>query len=257
MDIETGANDAVIPEQQIDIQAEPVETGEKVEVPAQPTEVPPQEDGKSAAWAELRRKAKAAEEYEKKLKEHEDKLAKLATRLPEGYSSIEEFLSSLDEPVEPTEPIEPKLPDVSSIVKKAIEELPEIRTFKQAQKDRNLVDSYTAAQKAFPDIKDPSDIPEQVWKEWDEGKSGRTLLSHLKEFRYDTDIAKTKQQAEAQAKQQVMSTAHTSQVQGTGAAIKDSDDVIVPDSVKKQLDSIGIKDPNKQKEYYKRFHRTE
>ncbi len=249
--IETGVNDVEVAAPQTvepensEVVAEPaVESGA-----ADQTTVP---DGNkpNAAWADMRKKAKEADELKTKL----DKLSKA---LPDGYGSIDEFLEALDSPQNYTPAVEKDTVDetkVSEIVKKIIDNAPEIKSFKEEHRNRFLVDSFNAAQKAFSDIKKAEDIPLEVWEAWDEGKSGRTLVSHLKEYRYDGDIQKARQQGASQATAQVMSKDHLNQVQGTQSKTE-YDDIVVPDETRKMLERVGIKDPQKQKEAYKKYHR--
>lgn len=208
-----------------------------------------------AAWAEMRRKAKLADDYEKKVKDYETKIEKLTKKaLPEGFASLDEYLESLDKsdelPFTP-EPEKPAIDEnkiIDAILKK-VTDLPVIKSVQKERQDRFLVNSFSEAQKAFPDIKKPEDIPLDVWNAWDEGKSNRTLLSHLKEYRYDTDIENARKTGANQAKATVMSTAHTAQVNGTNTA-SEYDNVTVPDEVRKNLERVGIKDPLKQKMAY-------
>ena len=142
-----------------------------------------------------------------------------------------------------------KADQLDKAVMKKVAENPVIKSVQKERQDRFLVNSFTEAQKAFPDIKKPEDIPVEVWNAWDEGKSKRTLLSHLKEHRYDSDIENARKSGANQVKATVMSTAHTAQVNGTTAA-SEYDNVIVPDAVRRNLELVGIKDPLKQKMAY-------
>jgi hypothetical protein len=217
----------------------------------------------SAEWAEMRRKAKLADDYEKKVKDYESKFEKISKKaLPEGYTTVDEyleFLDGLDEvPFTPEkQPTKPAIDEnkIIEAVMKRVEENPTMKAVQKERQDRFLVNSFTEAQKAFPDIKKPEDIPLAVWEAWDEGKSKRTLLSHLKEHRYDSDIETARKTGANQVKATVMSTAHTAQVNGT-TTVSDYENVIVPDAVRRNLELVGIKDPLKQKmAYFKHGHR--
>lgn len=212
-----------------------------------------------AAWAEMRRKAKLADDYEKKVKDYESKFEKIGKKaLPEGYKSVDEYLEyldTLDEPEKPAEkPAETPVIDENKIIDallKKVTDLPVIKSVQKERQDRYLVNSFTEAQKVFPDIKKPEDIPLDVWNAWDEGKSNRTLLSHLKEYRYDMDIENARKTGANQAKATVMGTAHTAQVNGANAA-SEYDNVVVPETIRRNLELVGIKDPLKQKMAYAR-----
>ena len=210
-----------------------------------------------AAWAEMRRKAKLADDLQKENEGYKSKFEKISKKaLPEGYASVDEYLEYLDGldevPFTPeAKPAQPAI-DEKKIIEAVMGKINEHPILKQAQKtqqDTFLVNSFKEAQKAFPDIKKPEDIPVEVWDAWDEGKSKRTLMSHLKESRYDTDIENARKTGANQVKATVMSTAHTAQVNGT-TTVSDYDNVVVPDAVRRNLELVGIKDPMKQKMAY-------
>jgi hypothetical protein len=219
-----------------------------------------------AAWAEMRRKAKLADDLLKENEGYKSKFEKLSQKsvLPEGYESIDDYIENyidkMDEiPFMPETSKEADKPSIdkniiSEIVKSVINEHPVLKQAQKTQQDTFLVGSFKKAQEVFQDIKKAEDIPIEIWDAWDEGKSGRTLLSHLKEYRYDTDIENAKKSGASQAKATIMSTAHTAQVNGANSAT-DYDNVIVPDKIKKNLELVGIKDPLKQKMYYKKHNR--
>lgn len=225
----------------------------------------------NAAWMEMRRKAKEADELRKKLDEYEKnsksvqdyeaKLKKLEKVLPDGYSSLDELLETLesDETIVKQPSAKPTFDEksIESIVKKAIESMPEIQMTKKEREDRYLVESFMEVQKKFPDIKKAQDIPNEVWDAWDEGKKGRTLLSFLKEYRYDSDVEKAKKQAADQTKAQAMGTAHTNQVQGTKEDAE-YDNVQVPDEVKAMMmrNPILRKKIESDPTYLKRMYAT-
>jgi hypothetical protein len=243
------------------------ETGTEGATSGSATQIP---DGNKpdAAWAEMRRKAKLADDLLKENEGYKAKFEKLDKKaLPSGFKTVDEYLDYLDtlndEPATQQEQTQqtqtqPAI-DVNKIIDAVMGKINEHPVLKQAQKtqqDTFLVKSFAEAQKAFSDIQKPEDIPVEVWEAWDEGKSGRTLLSHLKEYRYDADIEAARKAGANQQKAQTMSTAHTAQVNGANAATE-YDNVVVPEETKRQLEKIGIKDPNKQKYYYARHHRTE
>lgn len=261
---ETGVKDVVVAEQQSgeikpqEVKVEPqvpTEPAKTVDVATQPVEPVPQSNAPSAAWAEMRRKAKEADELAKTVKDYEMKLDKLAKQLPDGYSSVDEYLESLESDfgTKKDAGVAPTDVNIESIVKKAIAELPEIKQIKTERQNYALVESFKEAQRVFPDIKSPENIPLEVYDAWNEGASGRTLVSHLKEYRYDQDIAFAKQQAQAQAKQQAMGVSHVSQVQGTQTTV-DTDDVTIDPATEKSLREAGIP-REKWKIYYKKYHR--
>jgi hypothetical protein len=206
-----------------------------------------------AAWAEMRRKAKLADDLAKENEGYKSKFEKISKKaLPEGYKSVDEYLEYLDSidetPFTPEKPAIDENKIIDAILKK-VTDLPVIKSVQKERQDRFLVNSFTEAQKSFPDIKKPEDIPVDVWNAWDEGKSNRSLVSHLKEYRYDMDIENARKTGANQAKSTVMSTAHTAQVNGANAA-SEYDSVVVPDKVKRNFELLGITDPLKQKMAY-------
>ena len=218
-----------------------------------------------AAWAEMRRKAKLADDLLKENEGYKSKFDKLTKKaLPEGFSSVDEYLDYLESIGVETPEVKPETKPtidektISAIINKQIDakvnEHPLIKQAEKERQDRFLVNSFKEAQKAFPDIQKASDIPAEVWKAWDEGKSKRTLLSHLKESRYDTDIENARKTGANQAKATAMSTAHTAQVNGSNTPAE-YDNITVPDVIKKNLELVGIKDPMKQKMYYAKHKR--
>jgi len=213
-----------------------------------------------AAWAEMRRKAKLTDDLLKENEGYKSKFDKLAQKaLPEGFSTVDEYLEYLESIGVETPEAKPEakpavdskkiMDELSKQIDTKVSEHPLIKAAQKEHQDRFLVNSFKEAQKAFPDIQKASDIPAEVWKAWDEGKSKRTLVSHLKEHRYDTDVENAKKTGANQAKATVMSTAHTAQVNGSNAPAE-YDNITVPDAIKRNLELVGIKDPMKQKMYY-------
>jgi hypothetical protein len=216
-----------------------------------------------AAWAELRRKAELADNLLKENDGYKSKFEKLAQKaLPEGFATVDEYLeylenSELAEQASTQKPAidERKIFDVlSKQIDTKVSEHPLIKAAEKERQDRFLVTSFKEAQKVFKDIQKAEDIPEEVWKAWDEGKSKRTLLSHLKEHRYDTDVESARKSGANQATATVMSTAHTAQVNGANAPAE-YDNVIVPEAVRRNLELVGVKDPLQQKMAYVKYHR--
>jgi len=242
----------------------------------------------SVAWAEMRKKAQLAEEYEKQLNEHktklddyEKKIAKLQKGLPDGYSSLDEYLETLDEYLEtlddnyqePREPAKPIVDEklISTMTNKALESNPYIqkaKTFVEREEKRYanefIVKNFSDLQKKFPEIKEAEDVPLEVLEafmknEVDGGQYKRSLLSYYYEIKGDELIENAKKQGVSHAKAQTMGVAHTGQVQGTNAKTE-YDDVTVPDNVKASLMRNPVlrkaieKDPSKLKYYYKKYH---
>jgi hypothetical protein len=224
----------------------------------------------SAAWAEMRRKAQEADTYKTKIDTYEKKLERLNKCIPDGYSSLDEYLDAYESEIPSPETYNNTNQTVNNTtidenkiletVLKKVEEMPVIKQTVKERQNRFLVESYTAVQKKFPDVKKPEDIPVEVWNAWEEGKSGRSLLSHLKEYRYDNDIENARKQGAGHAKAQAMGVAHTNQVQGTTDK-NEYDNITVPDDVKNMMMRNKLlrkkiqEDPNYIKKQYATKHR--
>jgi len=218
----------------------------------------------SAAWADMRKKANEADEYKKKLDEYEKKMERLQKGIPEGFGSLDEYLEALENdfieaPKPPAQPTIDSDKIVETVLSK-VRDLPAIKQSEQERRDRFLVENFSTVQGKFTDVKKAEDIPVEVWNAWDEGKSGRTLLSHMKEYRYDNDIEQARKTGSNESRAQAMGVAHTSQVQGTNTG-NDYDNVVVPDSVRQQMMRNPLlkkkieTDPNYIKRAYKNYHR--
>jgi len=227
-----------------------------------------------AAWAEMRRKAQLADNLQKDIDSYKQKMEKLSKYVPERYNSLDEFLESMEngmtnETEEP--PITPQIDEktISSIVVKALENHPVIQKSKTyiEQQDKNaedafVVNNFKELQKKYPEIKDVKDVPTDVLEafmknEIDNKNYKRSLLSYYRDMKGDEIEERARKQGENQAKAQAMGTAHTSQVTG-GSAGSEYESVIVPEEARLYFErTLKIKDPLKQKMYYKKFHRTE
>jgi hypothetical protein len=204
------------------------------------------EKEKTRIEAEAKKKARAEIEID------------LKDALPEGYNSLDEYLNR--KPWSAGN-VEPKFD--TDLVKKVVEEavsplLTDYQTRKEhaetEKKNRYLVDEYTKAQKLFPDIKKPDDIPKDVWLEWNEGATGRSLISHLKEYRYDNDIRITKEKTLKEKIAQEKGLEHVTQVQGTNKT-EDTEHIQLDEATINSLKAVGIPKDKWQfyaKKYYKK-----
>jgi len=241
-------------------------------------------DKQNIAFAEMRRKAQEADTLRKKVEELENqsltakqletKLKKLEKALPEGFSSLDEYLESLEGDSADYKDNKPAFDEnkVKSMVEQIAEQkLSSNPVVQKAQKyieqqdkrmeNEFIVKNFSELQKRFPEIKKAEDIPFEVLEsfmknEVDGKKYGRSLLSYYVDKNLDTILEKTRKQGETTAIIKDKSTDHTTKVQGTSEATE-YDNVEVPDYVREQLNGIGITDRKKQNMYYKRHHRTE
>uniref|UniRef100_A0A6H2A0K2 Uncharacterized protein n=1 Tax=viral metagenome TaxID=1070528 RepID=A0A6H2A0K2_9ZZZZ len=223
----------------------------------------------SDAWMHYREKAKKADEYEKQLKEYEKQQKewetaknKLSKRLPNGIDSLEEYIASIEEddyeePEKPTykKPVQ-KTEDVDKIVEQKLNSYFE-KQQKKTEEDTFIVKNVEHAFK-FLNVDEVPKIPQtalaKFFKLVDAGLRDINLVDIIKAEKYDSDLPKAKEEGTNKAKSQVMSVAHTNQVQGTNSKTE-YDDINVPQEVREQLAKNGIKDRLKQNMYYKKYHR--
>lgn len=220
---------------------------------------------------------KLKEKVEEELKKFKDKLAPV---LPDGYADVDEYLNSIDgdpakeetdnakaatqEAKKENLPFDESM--IDAIVAKRIEAIPEIKALKTKEADDKkrlekeaddalVVESFQKMMEKFPDIKKPEDVPFEVWGLWQEGKTGRSLISCMKEHRYDNDLEKAKQKGVAVAKGQQNSVSHTGKVNtGTGGTTEIDNQVQVPAETQTMMEKAGIP-RGKWTEYYMKYHK--
>jgi len=234
----------------------------------------------NTAWAEMRRKAQEADTLRKKVEELENqsltakqletKLKKLEKALPEGFSSLDEYLESLEgDSADYNKPAfdENKVKSlVEQIAEQKLSSNPVVQKAQKyiEQQDKRMenefiVKNFAELQKKFPEIKKAEDIPFEVLEsfmknEVDGKKYGRSLLSYYVDKNLDTILEKTRKQGETTAIIKDKSTDHTAKVQGTSEATE-YDNVEVPEETRRMLTKQGITDRKKQNYYFARYHR--
>jgi len=247
-----------------------VQTGEKTGE----ADLIPDGSKPNAAWMEMRKKAKEADdlrkkvdEYEPKIKtaeELEKKMKKLEKALPEGFATLDDFLSTLEDDYQPPKQ-KPAIDEnaISSLVKKAIEEHPSVKATKgiverdeKRKADEYVVNNFKSLQKEFPDIKEIKDVPVDVLEAWmssevDNKNFKRTLTSYYYELKGKDLIEKAKLQGAGQEKIKDASTSHTSKVQGPGP-VSELDSVTVPPEVQKLYQGMKIPQ-DKWKQHYVKY----
>lgn len=239
-------------------------------------------------------RVKAEKEAEAKFNEQmEGFKAKLKKVLPDGYEDVDEFLSNLtadeisdamDEldneeetkagetkpkaevKSEETTPAGITEEQLDALIAKRLESDPRMKKFfeaeatkqqeeEQSKQDKYIVDSFEEVKTKFEDIKTAEDVPLEVWELWQLGQSGRSLLSCMKEYRYDHDVEKAKNKGAAIAKGQANSVAHTGLVNGgSGGTVQIQEEVEVPIETQAMLKKAGIP-KDKWVAYYQKYHR--
>lgn len=241
---------------------------------------PKQSKDENAFFKSMRKRAE--EEAEAKLKKQLDEFkAKLLPVLPDEYSDVDSFLKSLDEDSTQeeiddaideaeetiTEEEQVKHPtftekQIDAIVAKKLEAIPEFQELRKIQEqkkkdeeDRYIIDNFEEVKSKFTDIKSAEDVPTEVWGLWKLGSTGRSLLSCMKEHRYDTDMQKASQKGAAAVKGQMNSVSHTAQVTTTGTAPAAlEEDIKIDPNTEAVLRKAGIP-KDKWAMYYKKYHK--
>ena len=266
-----------------------VESHETVEtVPSKQTKE------ENAFYKAMRQKAEKEAEA-KISKQVEELKSKIKKCLPDGYTDVDEYLNSIieesieeesideqesveqepveQEPIEASEtiPLEDKEvlttapatifdeKKIEELVAKKLENIPELQEIKKAKKkeeeDKFIISSFEELRLKFPQIKTPNDVPIGVWELWRVGKSGRSLVSCMKEHSYDYDIEKATQKGAAVVKAQINSVAHTGVINsGSNTNVTIEKEVSIPPETQKMLAKTGIP-KDKWLEYYKKYHR--
>jgi hypothetical protein len=230
---------------------------------------------KAEKEAEAKYKKQLEDEVAKKVNEQVTEFKnKLAPVLPDGYEDVDEYLKSLDEDTT-TEELEtaeevvteevkkdnPTLDEtqIEEIVAKKLEAIPEFKAMQEQKakdtEDKFIIDSFEEVKSKFADVKTADDVPLDVWEMWQLGKNGRTLISCMKEYRYENDIEKAKVKGAAAIKSQINSVAHTGAVGGgSNTAVHIEEETQVPPETQTMLAKAGIP-KDKWAEYYKKYHR--
>ena len=277
----SGNQENVEGSQPSEVNVEPVQTEpEDAEIKSEEGEnaTPKQTKEENSFFKHMRERAEKEAEAKTK-KQIEDFKAKIQKCLPDGYTDVDEYLnnigdSSEEEEVEETEDVEetptaipqikqeqPTFDDkkIEELVAKKLESIPELQEIKIAKEkekeDKFIISSFEELRAKFPQIKTPNDVPIGVWELWQVGKSGRSLVSCMKEHSYDYDIKKAKEKGAAVAKSQINSVAHTGVINGgSNTNVKIEEEVSVPPETQKMLAMTGIP-KSKWVEYYKKYHK--
>jgi hypothetical protein len=265
----------------------PIKDGEEEKSETSESATHKQSKEENAFFKHMRVKAEkeAEDKYNKQM---EDFKSKLKTVLPDGYEDVDEFLSNLSDDDFQEEDTDASLEteseqhqpkeksndnnfglteeQIDEIIAKKLENNPRLKKIIEAEErkekeaaqsaqDKYIIDNYNEVVSKFEDIKTAEDIPLDVWEMWQLGNNGRSLLSCMKEYRYEHDIEKAKDKGAAIIKGQANSVAHTNTVNGSdGGSATIQNDVEIPIETQKQLRKAGIPE-EKWGAYYKKYHR--
>jgi len=164
-------------------------TDDHAEVDAKPKQTPEQD----RAYADLRRKAEAAERLVIETKAQHQRDVQIARKFGQygvfsdadvdekygqshGIHNVQQFEEALRREEYASQGIDPDM------LKKLIDEHPDVRAARErAQADARekengfLIGSFNELSKEYPDIKEVADVPVDVWRKWQSGKTGLSL----------------------------------------------------------------------------------
>jgi len=234
-------------------------TDKDVEVDIKPKQTPEQD----RAYAELRRKAEAAERRAIEVEAQHQRGIQIAKKFGQygvfsdadvaekygqshGIHNVAQFEEALRREEYAAKGIDPDM------VKKLVDEHPDLqaaREFKQAairaQEDNFLVGSFDELTKEYPEIKGVADVPPDVWRKWKNGSTGLTLNeAYLVVERKNIETRKIEAAKQATLNN-IQSKDH---VRGNGKGVE-GDTVRIPDDVLAQYKALN---PGKSMDDYKK-----
>ncbi len=160
-------------------------TSQTVTDPA--SQKPAQTPEQNAAFAEMRRKSEAAERRAQEVEQARQRDINIAKKYGKDYDVYSEAdiaekygdqgiktLADMEAAIQAEQYRQKGIdPDV---INKIIEEHPAIKQAKKQEQDRFLVDSFNDLSKEYPDITKVEDVPDEVWKKWNGGSTGLSLV---------------------------------------------------------------------------------
>lgn len=229
----------------------------------QPKQTPEQ----NAAFAEMRRKAEAAERRATELETQRQRDIEVAKKYGQygvysdadvvekygkshGLKTVAEFEAALQREEYQAKGIDPDM------INKLIEDHPAIKQAKEYEKvqakerqDRFLIDSYNELIKEFTDIAKPEDVPADVWRLWRNGESGISLKQAYVAVNYESIATKKAEAAKQAALNNIQGKEH---VRGNGNGTE-GDTTKIPDEV---LEMYKKFNPGKSMDEYKAHYKA-
>jgi hypothetical protein len=224
-------------EEQPDEEIEQEEGAEDPEIADQE----PERDLKSdSAFAEMRRKA---EQAESRAKYADDVIARQYGE-SHGIYTVEQYEEALEEARKEDERqayleqgIDPD--EIERIVDSKLENHPSVLAAKEAEANHQLMSNFNELQSEYADlVKEPKDVPDDVWLRWNDGKSGLSLTEAFTLVNRKEIIAKQSQIAKQTALNNLNGKQH---IKGNGGANGDLETVTVPDDVFKMYRQLNPK----------------
>lgn len=170
---DTGAADENLEVDNNDLDTGSEEEGGNNQGVADPETTPPAQDDKTnAAFAQIRREKEAAEQQ---LQAMNAMISQQYGHM--GITTFEQYQQALEaqrQEAERQQYREAGLPD--EIIDK-LSKVDEVIQQAETEKfNRLLTDNYSSLQKEYPElVKQPDDIPAEVWQKWNDGKTGLSL----------------------------------------------------------------------------------
>lgn len=222
----------------------------------------------NAAFADLRRKSEAAErraaELETKYQRDIDIAKKYGSQYgiysdvdvaskyekSHGIKTVAEFEAALQRQEYESKGIDP------DVIKKIVDDHPDIKKAREAneaaeksRQDRYLVDSFNELKTEYPDIKDVEDVPSEVWKKWQGGTTGLSLMDSFYLVNRKEIMAKQTDAAKQATLNNIQSKNH---VRGNGAG-SEIDTTTIPDDVLSMYKKFN---PGKTMDEYKAHYKN-
>jgi len=233
----------------------------------EPAAQPKQTAEQDRAYADLRRKADAAEKRSTELEAQRTSDREIAKKYGQygvysdadvkekygqsnGINTIAELETALRNEEYTKAGIDPE------IINKIVNEHPSIKAAQasqeaaaKVQEDRFLVDSFSELSKEFTEISDAKDVPVDVWRVWQNGKSGISLKQAYIAVNYEAITTKKADAAKQAALNNIQSKDH---VRGNGKGVE-GDTVRIPDDVMEMYKRFNPKQTIEQiKAHYKK-----
>lgn len=235
-----------------------------------PTEVdtkPKQTPEQDRAYADLRRKAEAAERRASEVEAQRQRDIEVAKKYGQygvysdadvaekygkshGLNTVADFEAQLQREEYQSKGIDPDM------IKKLVDEHPAIKSAQEAQaiaakaqQDRFLVDNFNELAKEFTEIAKAEDVPPDVWRVWRNGESGISLKQAYAAVNYESIASKKAEAAKQAALNNIQSKEH---VRGNGSGVE-GDTVRIPDDVMEMYKRFN---PGKTMDEYKKHYKA-
>lgn len=235
-----------------------------VEVDTKPKQTPEQD----RAYAELRRKAEAAERLATETKAQYQRDIEIARKYGSEYGVYSDAdisekygeshgihnVAQLEEVIQRQE-YEAKGID-PDMIKKIVDDHPAIRQAKaqeqaymKAREDSFLVESFNELTKEYPEIAKAEDVPADVWRKWRNGSTGLTLVEAYYVANRKEILAKQTGAAKQATLNNIQSKDH---VRGNGKGTE-TDTTRIPDDVMEMYKRFN---PGKTMDEYKKHYKA-